>query len=95
MESLFNSLERSIILEGLEVLFNGEDLKKWAEYYSHKEEVLVPGEIEFVERFREYVSLHGLPKCVFNPRYNLGVVDKVYADLAVFEKLKREANGGT
>lgn len=77
----FDSLGRSIISEGLEVLCSGRDFAEWASMYKHNEEVILPGEIEFVEKFRDYVLLRGLSKDIPNPRYDLSFVEKVCSDL--------------
>lgn len=81
MEDVFRSLKRGIVLEGLEVLFYGGNITSWAGGYSHKEELLVPGELEFVEKFAEYISLQGSFRNVPNPRVDLSFVEKVCSDL--------------
>jgi hypothetical protein len=77
METLSESLKKSIIAEGLEVLYFHGNLSDWASTYRNREEILVPGELEFVRTFAKYLSSNRSLKVKENPRYYSRQVDEL------------------
>jgi hypothetical protein len=45
----------AIISEGLDVFSSGRDIREWVFVYPYKEEVLLPGEKEFVQKLGDYI----------------------------------------
>ncbi|VVB80740.1 Uncharacterised protein [uncultured archaeon] len=78
---MLEGLKRGIILEGLEVLCSGRNFLDWAEHYQNHEEVIIPGELEFVKRFRDYVLINGFSKNISNPLYDSSLVDQICSEL--------------